>query len=243
MNIHTKQLKKLTIPILALGLVIGGAGVASAHGIGGNMRGGGNKGAGGDPQAMFTTQASVLGVSVDEVKNAWAQGKDMKTLAKEKGINEATLHTKMNSVLESEMKTRLAGDVASGKITQAQADEMTAQRTKRETQMKQTLAQALGISALELDQYKAAGKTPEDIIKEKGLNATTVHQAINQAMQTQRIADESARVQELVTKGVLTQDQANKRIETIKTQTTKQGPLGMSGKGHGGVFGKHTKTK
>lgn len=71
---------------------------------------------------MFTSQASLIGATVDEVKNAWASGKDFKTLAKEKGITEEQLRTKMETKRTDEMKTTLATLVSKGVITQAQAD-------------------------------------------------------------------------------------------------------------------------
>lgn len=71
---------------------------------------------------MFTQQASLIGATVDEIKNAWAEGKDFVALAKEKGITEDQLHAKMKEVRQTQMKNDLATLVSKGVITQAQAD-------------------------------------------------------------------------------------------------------------------------
>jgi hypothetical protein len=71
---------------------------------------------------VFQEQASLIGVSVDEVKTVWAQGKDLKTLAAEKGITADQLKTKMQTSRLEQMKATLATLVTKGVITQAQAD-------------------------------------------------------------------------------------------------------------------------
>lgn len=73
-------------------------------------------------QKMFEEQAKILGISVDEVKNAWAKGKTFMELAKEKGISEETLKAKMKTQAEIKMKEHLSSLVSKGVITQAQAD-------------------------------------------------------------------------------------------------------------------------
>lgn len=232
-----KKIARVALPAFVLGLALTGAGVASAHGMAGF---GGGVGMKGDPAQMFTQQAALLGTSVDEIKNAWASGKDLMTLAKEKGISEQMLRTKMHTARETEMKAKLAAQVKAGTITQAQADEMIASKAKKEAAMQQVKASALGISVTDLTNYQSAGKTVAAIIKEKGLNATTVHKAINTGMQTARITEETARIQGMVTKGIITQDQANKRIETIKTNMQNPKAVMKEGKGmrgHGGPMG------
>lgn len=71
---------------------------------------------------MFQEQATLLGTSIDEVKAAWASGKDFKTLAQEKGITKDQLKAKMNAAHLARMKTELSTLVSKGVITQAQAD-------------------------------------------------------------------------------------------------------------------------
>lgn len=73
-------------------------------------------------KTMFAEQASLLGISVDEVKNAWANGQNIWELAKAKGISEDALKTKMEAMRKAKMTEELNALVSSGVITQAQAD-------------------------------------------------------------------------------------------------------------------------
>lgn len=72
--------------------------------------------------SIFEDQANLLGITVNEVKQAWAEGKDIFTLAKEKGISEDALKQKMKDLREQEMKSKLQILVDKGIITQDQAD-------------------------------------------------------------------------------------------------------------------------
>ena len=72
---------------------------------------------------MFQNHATMLGLSVDEVKTAWASGKDLKTLAKEKGISLDTVKQKMDATRLTNQKTMLSTLVTKGVITQVQADQ------------------------------------------------------------------------------------------------------------------------
>jgi hypothetical protein len=58
--------------------------------------------------SMFQQQATLIGATLDEVKQAWADGKDFKTLASEKGVTEAQLQAKMKTVRDEQMKAHLA---------------------------------------------------------------------------------------------------------------------------------------
>ncbi len=73
-------------------------------------------------QKMFEEHAALLGISVDEVKNAWAKGISFLELAKSKGISEDALKAKMKTQAETRMKEHLQSLVSKGVITQAQAD-------------------------------------------------------------------------------------------------------------------------
>ncbi|MBL8030333.1 MAG: DUF2680 domain-containing protein [Candidatus Doudnabacteria bacterium] len=110
------------IPAFALTLV--GAGLASAHGFGSGF----NKNLSPEEiaqsqQDRFTEQANLLGISVDEIKNAWAQGKTLQQLATEKGISTDQLKEKMKARAQEKMKSMLQTLVQKGVITQAQADQ------------------------------------------------------------------------------------------------------------------------
>ena len=71
---------------------------------------------------MFQEEASLIGATTDEVKQAWASGKDFKALASEKGVTEAQLQAKIKAKRDEHMKANLATLVSKGVITQAQAD-------------------------------------------------------------------------------------------------------------------------
>lgn len=72
---------------------------------------------------MFQEQANLLGLSVDDIKSAWASGKDLKTLATEKGISMDAIKQKMWALRLDAQKTMLSTLVTKGVITQAQADQ------------------------------------------------------------------------------------------------------------------------
>jgi len=73
-------------------------------------------------ETMFKEQASFLGLTLDEVKNAWASGQSMLDLAKSKGVTEEALRAKMQTARQEMMKQELKALVDKGVITQAQAD-------------------------------------------------------------------------------------------------------------------------
>ncbi len=95
----------------AAGLGFGGAAMVSADQI--SMR----------QQTMFQTEAQMLGISIDEVKNAWAQGKSIMELAQEKGITKEQLQEKMKEIQIKNASTHLQILVEKGVITQTQADQ------------------------------------------------------------------------------------------------------------------------
>jgi DNA-binding phage protein len=77
----------------------------------------------GRQQTMFQKEADLLGVSVDDVKAAWAAGKSLAELASEKGITKEQLQQKLKDARLAEFKTQLQTLVDKGVITQAQADQ------------------------------------------------------------------------------------------------------------------------
>jgi hypothetical protein len=74
-------------------------------------------------QAMFDKEASVLGVTVDEVKSAWAKGQTFEELATEKGISETDLQNRLTEERKLRMSEHLKTLVAQGVITQDQSDQ------------------------------------------------------------------------------------------------------------------------
>lgn len=74
-------------------------------------------------QSMFQQQADILDINVDEVKNAWAQGKTLQQLATEKGMTNQQLQDKFKQLHEQKMKDQLQSLVSQNVITQQQADD------------------------------------------------------------------------------------------------------------------------
>ena len=107
------------VPLMGLGLILG-AQAAMAHGFfGGNAT----------PdeiatrqQAMFQSEATILGLSIDEVKAAWADGKTTKQVMEEKGITQEQVQSRMKDMRIQRLKTELKALVDKGVITQAQSD-------------------------------------------------------------------------------------------------------------------------
>ena len=117
-----KYMQYAVLPALGLGLI--GIGTASAQGLfwGGN--------AAADPggfaqrqDQMFQKEADLLGISLDEVKSGWAQGKSLKDIAAEKGVTQDQLKQKMQDMAQAQLKANLQALVDQGVITQAQADQ------------------------------------------------------------------------------------------------------------------------
>ncbi len=134
------------IPALAVALLTGTA--VSAHGMGG----GGGFMMKGDPQITatqweerITQDAGILGISVDEMKAKWAEGKGLREVAQEKGISDADLQAKLKGAREAQQKQWLQTLVSQGKITQAQADArlkfMSEQEARRPQMMKKMRGQ------------------------------------------------------------------------------------------------------
>lgn len=109
-----------------LGVSLLGAGVASAHGLGGGLGMMSNLSAdevATRQTAMFQNQAQLLGITVDEVKKGWAEGKTLQQIAADKNITPEQLKVKMKEAHLAMMKTHLQALVTKGVITQAQADQ------------------------------------------------------------------------------------------------------------------------
>lgn len=72
--------------------------------------------------AQFQQEAQIYGVSVDDLKNGWAEGKSPMQVAKDKGVSAADIQTRMKEAQTQQLKTQLQALVDKGVITQAQAD-------------------------------------------------------------------------------------------------------------------------
>lgn len=74
-------------------------------------------------QTAFEQQAQILGLSVDEIKAAWAEGKTMKEIMEEKGISQDAVQQRIQDQQAQQLKTQLQTLVDRGVITQEQADQ------------------------------------------------------------------------------------------------------------------------
>lgn len=115
-----KMLAYAFLPVLGLSLV--GVNAASAHGMFGGLGSATPEEIATRHTKMFEQEANILGLSVDEVKAAWAEGKNLQELAKEKGIKQEDIQARMKAAALERMKDQLSALVDKGVITQAQAD-------------------------------------------------------------------------------------------------------------------------
>lgn len=119
-----KKKRVLAAVIAGVALAAASGSTVFAHGLGFGM----NSNATPDEIAQqqterFQEQASLLGASVDEVKDAWAKGQTLEELANAKGITDELLQEKMQAARKTEMQAHLKTLVDKGVITQAQADQ------------------------------------------------------------------------------------------------------------------------
>ena len=122
-NINLFMKKKLLAygTLTALGLGILGVGTASAHGFFGmNLT---PDQIASRQQEQFQKEATLLGISVEDVKNAWAQGKNLQKIADEHGITADQLAQKMKDARTAALKAQLQALVDKGIITQAQMNQ------------------------------------------------------------------------------------------------------------------------
>ena len=73
-------------------------------------------------KAMFERQAQILGISVEEVKNYWAEGKTIREIMEERNISEEQIQARMKEIQLQEMESFLQTLVEKGVITQDQAN-------------------------------------------------------------------------------------------------------------------------
>lgn len=135
-QLHPKRKYLSYIAVSALALAFIGVGTVSAHGlVRGFGAGAGSpfipvmSGPNSNPEQMaeaqnnrFTQQAALLEISVDEVKQAWAEGKTLQDVATARGITAEQLKEQIEAARNETMKKHLDALVQQGVITQAQAD-------------------------------------------------------------------------------------------------------------------------
>ena len=70
----------------------------------------------------FKKEADLLGISVDAVKQGWAEGKTPAQIAQDNGMSQTDLENKMKAAAKQNLSDRLKSLVDKGVITQDQAD-------------------------------------------------------------------------------------------------------------------------
>ncbi len=116
--------KKILLSLLAIVgfFTLVGANLVLAHGGVGWMGGFDPEKFAEKQQTMFQSQAEMLGIDINKVKNYWAEGKSLKEIMAAENITAEQFQEKMKQAREEDMKAQLQALVSKGIITQAQAD-------------------------------------------------------------------------------------------------------------------------
>ncbi len=188
------------------------------------------------------------GLTQDQVKQGFAAGKSLNQLITDNHGDPVAVQAKVLSDLDAKLKDL----VGKGTITQAQSDKIAARANTELPKLMDhapkvgdhapkagpgphlilggldAAAKAIGITPQELMAQLKDGKTIADAAKAKGVDPQKVIDAI--------VADETARIDKLVTDGKLDSTKAEKLKSTLKDAITKfvndGGPhFGMHGRG------------
>ncbi len=186
--------------------------------------------------AMATSLAKALGTTVDSITSQLNAGKSPRDIIKASGLDEATIKAQLEVSHEADMKARLAADVASGKLTQVQADQMLSDMKNHEGmrgkggkgmykdngQMLANAATILGTTKEALQAQITTGKDLKEIVAAAGISETdfrTKMDALRQAEVKTRFAAE-------VAAGTLTQAQADQRLADMASHKGKMHFMG-----------------
>jgi uncharacterized protein (DUF433 family) len=161
--------------------------------------------------------AELLGISVEELEGALADGETIRTLIKESGLD----MTEVQTALQAARAEMLQQAVADGSITQEQADQMLDRQSEPkgsgrvgkdkfgldDTARQTTLAEVLGITVEELEEYLANGETIRTLVEELGLDIAEVQTALQAAR--------AEMLQQAVADGSITQEQADQMLNHL----------------------------
>jgi DNA-binding transcriptional MerR regulator len=183
-----------------------------------------------------------LGMSVVEIRDYLANGGTIESLAAEKGVDLAALHEQLQAEHLAELETCLNDAVASGTITQAQADWVlqSAQLAMQRPELLEScrplvahidfqaiFAEAAGMTVDELRAYLADGGNLRELAAEKGIDLD--------ALQEQAHATVAAELETCLSEGVaagtITQAQADFLLEQMHNGNLRgmRGEHGMPG--------------
>jgi len=119
-SMKKKYLIYTILPAMAFSVL--GAGIASAYGWFGGFGNLSSDEIATRQQTIFQNEAQILGISIDELKEDWAEGKTTRQIMQEKGITEEQVQTRMKDLQTQQMRSFIQALVDKGVITQAQAD-------------------------------------------------------------------------------------------------------------------------
>lgn len=208
-----------------------------SQGFGFGKHGGGDRGFGGNLDAV----ATALGLTVDELRAELAADKTIAAIATGKGVAvQAVIDAMVN-----DRKTKLAEELAAGTITQEQYDAKLADATGHAAQHVNgvlplrgpggggfgrnldEIAGALGLTAVELKAELDAGKTIAAIAAEKKVAVQTLIDL--------QVSDRKAKLAEELAAGTITQEQYDTRLAEAIEHATQHvnGELPMRGEGGG----------
>ncbi|MBV7333274.1 hypothetical protein KFU94_34580 [Chloroflexi bacterium TSY] len=181
-----------------------------------------------DREVMQGVVAQTLGMTVEELEVAKEEGKRLSDLAEEKGVEMETIQ----EALKASAITQVQQAVTDGDLTQEEADRIL-ERIENgrgfgprglgrgahrggplrdlidRDVIQETVAQTLGITVEELEAAKDEGKKLSELAEEKGVEMETVKEAMK--------ASAISQVQQAVTDGELTQEEADRLIERIES--------------------------
>jgi hypothetical protein len=188
----------------AVGLL--GVGAVSANELSSNFfeKGEGQKA---HPRMNIEKKAEFLGVDQVALQEALDSGQKFHEFLAEQGIDKEAVHEKMKAAHEAKLQEL----VASGEITQEQADrrlENKGEHKKQRGQKRPGPERVAEVLGLDVEQVKAdleAGKTMKEILQANGLDRESVHEKMEAAHE--------ARLSEQVAAGEITQEEADARRE------------------------------
>jgi len=115
-----KYLAYAILPVLAL--FLSGTGIASAHGWLGGVNNATPEEIVQHQETMFENKAGLFSISVDEMKDYWAEGKNFKEIAEAEGITQEQLQEGMIEGRKEQAQNHMQTLVDNGVISQDQAD-------------------------------------------------------------------------------------------------------------------------
>jgi hypothetical protein len=207
-------------------------------------------------QAGLEAVAEALGMTTSELQTALQDGKTLADLAEEKGVEIQALRDAAEAAEKTARIEQIEQAVTDGDLTREQADWMI-EGIQNGYGMRSGLklgmlsfgmikeqvgltaaAEALGMTVDELSNQLWAGETLSSLAEEKGVELATVQEAIQAA----RVSEAKVLIEQAVTEGTMTQEQADWLLKGIENGYLKDLGRGLGWMGfgrHGGRFGHH----